>query len=99
RTASPTRSPGSTGSCSTSRRSRPAPSSGSSLTRWSQWKLESCSGGEQFRQQPLDATLDVVADGAHRVDVLTGWVVELPVFVALARKDGAGVAAAHGDDD
>jgi hypothetical protein len=30
--------------------------------------------------------------------MLTGGVVELPVFVAFAGEDRAGVAAAHGDD-
>ena len=37
--------------------------------------------------------------GRTDVDVLAGGVVELPVLVALAGVEGAGVAAAHGDDD
>ena len=43
--------------------------------------------------------LDLVADRADGVDVVAGGVVELPVLVALAREERAGVAAAHGDDD
>ena len=46
-----------------------------------------------------DARVDLVADPAHRLEVLPGRVVELPVLVALARVDRARVAAAHRDDD
>ena len=42
---------------------------------------------------------DLVADGPDGVDALAGGVVELPVLVALAGEERAGVAAAHGDDD
>ena len=35
----------------------------------------------------------------HRVDVLAGGVSRCPVLVALAGEEGAGVAAAHRDDD
>ena len=55
--------------------------------------------GEQLGDEPLDAGVDLVADPAHRLDVLPGRVVELPVLVALARVDRAGVAAAHRDHD
>ena len=50
-------------------------------------------------EQGGDAATDLVADGVDGVDALAGWVVELPVEVALARIERAGVAAAHGDDD
>src|SRR5690242_10358114 len=43
----------------------------------------------------LDVVSDVVADGSHGLDRLTGGVVELPVFVALPGEDRAGVAAPH----
>ena len=56
-------------------------------------------GGElQFGEEVADAAFDFVADGAYAFDVESGWVVEVvPVFVALAGEDGAGVAAAHAD--
>ena len=38
---------------------------------------------------------DLVADRPHLLDALAGRVGELPVLVALAREDRAGVAAAH----
>jgi hypothetical protein len=38
-----------------------------------------------------DAVADVVANGSDGVEVLAGGVVELPVLVALAGEDGAGV--------
>src|SRR5699024_4867088 len=41
----------------------------------------------------------LVSDLADDVDGLAGGVDELPVLVAFAGEDGAGVAAAHGDDD
>ena len=37
--------------------------------------------------------------GADGVEGLPGGVVEFPVLVAFAGEEGAGVAAAHGDDD
>jgi len=43
--------------------------------------------------------VDIVADGADGGDVESGRVGDVPVEVALAGVDGAGVAAAHGDDD
>ena len=43
--------------------------------------------------------VELVADPAHRLEVLAGRVVELPVLVALARVDRAGIAAAHRDHD
>src|SRR5699024_10745908 len=38
-------------------------------------------------------------DRSDGLDALSGGVVELPVFVAFAGEDRAGVAAAHRDDD
>ena len=51
-------------------------------------------GQEHFHPCP-----DLVADRPDRLDVLAGRVVELPVLIALAGVERAGVAAAHGDDD
>jgi hypothetical protein len=36
--------------------------------------------------------------GRTAFDTAAGWVLQLPVQVALAGEDGAGVAATHGDD-
>jgi hypothetical protein len=43
--------------------------------------------------------VDLVADAADGLDGLPGRVGQVPVEIALAGVDGAGVAAAHGDDD
>src|SRR5699024_1365508 len=59
--------------------------------------VTSASGGE-FGEQAADSAVDVVADGADGLGGLAGGVVEVPVEVALAGEDGAGVTAAHGDD-
>lgn len=69
----------------------------------SEWYFQ-CHGkgsarGPKFGDEFLDAATDFVADGAHSIEALPGWVVELPVEVPLAGEDGADVAAAHGDDD
>src|SRR5439155_6705499 len=50
-----------------------------------------------LRQQRLDTLPDLVADFAHGSEALAGRVLELPVLVALARIDRAGVPAAHRD--
>ena len=47
----------------------------------------------------LDSTADLVADRSYDVDYLAGGVVEGPIFVALTRVEGTGVAAAHRDHD
>ena len=39
-------------------------------------------------KQPADSLLDLVADGAHGLEVLAGGVGELPVLVTLAGKSG-----------
>lgn len=44
----------------------------------------------------FDAAFDLVADRADFGGREAGGVVEFPVFVTLARVEGAGVAAAHG---
>jgi hypothetical protein len=56
-------------------------------------------GHVQLGQQLLDALVDLVADRAHSVEVLAGWVGQFPVLVAFSREDRAGIPAAHGDDD
>src|SRR4051795_8214260 len=53
----------------------------------------------QIGQKPLHSIGDLVSDPAHRVEVLAGGILELPVLIALARIDGAGVSAAHRDHD
>lgn len=54
--------------------------------------------GEESGEEGLDAAIDVVADRPDLVHGLSGGVVELPVEVAFAGEDRAGVAAAHRDD-
>ena len=56
-----------------------------------------CVDREKLGHQPLNALVDLVADHAHRLDVLPGGIVEIPVLVALAGIDRAGIAAAHRD--
>ena len=53
----------------------------------------------EFVEETADSFLDVVADRADGIDGLAGGVGQFPVLVSLAGEDGAGVAAAHGDDD
>src|SRR5918994_5489302 len=48
-------------------------------------------------EQRLHALLDLVADPAHTLEVRVGRIVELPILVALAGVDRAGVAAPHRD--
>src|SRR5690606_24767258 len=54
---------------------------------------------DELAGESLDACSDLIADRTHRLDALPGRVVELPIFVALSGEEGAGVAAAHRDDD
>jgi hypothetical protein len=54
---------------------------------------------DEVGDELLDPDADVVADGPDHIDGLPGGVGELPVLVAFAGEDGAGVAAARGDDD
>jgi hypothetical protein len=50
--------------------------------------------------QAAYAAFDVVADGSDGGEVQAGGIVEVVLgFVALAREDGAGIAAAHADHD
>ena len=57
-----------------------------------------CSGSSSAISRCTRA-VDLVADPPHRLEVLAGGVVELPVLVLLARVDRAGIAAAHRDHD
>src|SRR3954470_6682562 len=57
------------------------------------------SGRGEVGDQRVDARGDLVAYFADGLQVLAGRVLELPVLVALARIDGAGVSAAHRDHD
>jgi hypothetical protein len=54
---------------------------------------------DELGEQGLDPLIDLIDDGSHLIDREAGGVGELPVQVAFARIDRAGVAAAHGDDD
>src|SRR5687768_11160948 len=53
----------------------------------------------ELGEEDADAALDLVPDRAHRVNAPAVRVVKLPVLVALAGIERAGIAAAHGDDD
>ena len=55
-------------------------------------------GDTETGQQAPHPLLDLVADGADGLDVLAGGVRQLPVLVALAGNEGAGVTTTHGDD-
>src|SRR5262249_37472847 len=55
-------------------------------------------GELEFGDEVADAPGDVLADVSHVGDVAAGWVGDVPVLVAFAGEDRAGVAAAHGDD-
>jgi hypothetical protein len=55
-------------------------------------------GDVELGEELADPVVDVVDDAAHGVDVLAWGVVDGPVL-ALAREGGAGLAAAHRDDD
>ena len=54
---------------------------------------------EQIGDEALHPAVDLVADPPHRLEILAGGIVQLPVLVPLARIDRAGVAAAHRDHD
>src|SRR3982074_3006447 len=53
--------------------------------------------GHQLSNQLSHAAIDLVADAAHGLDVLSGRVLEVPVLVSLARIDRTRVATAHRD--
>jgi hypothetical protein len=52
-------------------------------------------GWDELGEQRADPSVDLVSDGADLFQDLAGRVGEIPVEVALAGEDGAGVAAAH----
>src|SRR5688572_4219943 len=56
-------------------------------------------GNPELGEQPADPAFDVVPNRPNVVDAAAGRVVELPVEVAAAGKDRAGITAAHRDDD
>src|SRR5512132_2595813 len=68
-------------------RRRPAAASRSGSSR-----PASGGGGDQLGEELLDAGVEVVADGSDLLDGPAGRIVEVPVLVALAGVDGAGVA-------
>ena len=53
---------------------------------------------EKFVQQGSDPSIDLVTDGPDLIDRSAGGVRQIPVDIALARVDGAGIAAAHRDN-
>jgi hypothetical protein len=53
--------------------------------------------GSNHGNQGADSFVDVLANRADLVEGLAWGVGEVPVEVALAGEDGAGVAASHGD--
>jgi hypothetical protein len=53
---------------------------------------------KRVEPQSDDPPVDLVADRADVIDGLASGVLQLPVQVAPARQDRAGVAAAHRDD-
>src|SRR5262245_50787242 len=56
-------------------------------------------GPDQGLDQAVDAMRDLVADAPDRREILASRVLEVPVLIALAGIDRAGVAAAHRDHD
>ena len=47
----------------------------------------------------LNSSFNLVADRADRIDGLPGGVGQVPILVALAREERAGIATAHRHDD
>ena len=56
-------------------------------------------GWQERREEGGDSPVDLVADESDLFDGLPRRILELPVEVPLAGKDGAGVAASHRYDD
>src|SRR5664280_2125598 len=54
---------------------------------------------QQFFHQVTNPPIDVIDDRADFLDGLPGRVFELPVEIALAGIDRAGIATTHGHDD
>ncbi len=57
------------------------------------------SPSQQLFHEVTNPPIDVIDDGPDCIDGLARRIFELPVEVALAGVDGAGVATTHGDDD
>ena len=51
------------------------------------------------REQRPGPPIDLLDDGSHCLDRLSGRVFEIPVHISLPGVDGTGVAATHGHDD
>src|SRR5689334_9878233 len=73
--------------------------SGATTARGRCWSISGMGEDVHVVEKAPDAAFDVVTDGPHRGHVEPGGVVDSPVEVAVAGEHGAGVAAAHGDDD
>src|SRR5664280_804086 len=67
---------------------------------WVPFEENGCRLGvvQNLAEQGGDAGLDVVSDRPDHLDGLAGRVGDIPVFVAFAGEDRAGVTAAHRDD-
>src|SRR5260370_25860076 len=58
--------------------------------------LLGCGGSrDQLAEELLDTDVDLFPDSAHRLQILAGRIVQLPVFISFAWIDRAGVTAAH----
>lgn len=53
---------------------------------------------DQFRNEIRNPKLDIVTDGANRIDAVARGVIEFPVLISFAGKERAGITAAHGND-
>lgn len=83
------------GCCGTPRRAR---RSSRSAGRRSLSRDRALRGHPELVEQGEHALLDLVADAAHVLDATALRVGDLPVVVALAGVERAGVATPHGDD-
>jgi hypothetical protein len=73
--------------------------------QWASGAAEACleqysvGCGTDFAEQVTDVGVDLIADAADDVEGLACGVGQIPVEVALAGIDGAGISASHGDHD
>lgn len=56
-------------------------------------------GGRKLLGELLHSSANLVTDAAYSLEVLPGWVIELPVFVVHAREVWALIATAHRDNN